>query len=105
MSTTQFEEQVDIPARTVTEGFDYVSDFSRAVDWRTEGGESSIEPPAPMRIGTRLREVAFVAGRRVVPDSVVDQFSPPEAWTLPTRAARSRCPVASRSSPPVAVSG
>jgi polyketide cyclase/dehydrase/lipid transport protein len=82
MSTIDFEEQVVIPSRTVGEVFDYVSDFSRHVDWRVEVVESSMAPPAPMRVGARLREVARVARRRVVTDSVVDQVTPPESWTF-----------------------
>ena len=83
MSTKiQFEEQVLIPARTVSEVFDYVSDFSRAAEWRTEVVESSMSPPAPIRVGTQLREVSRIVGRRVVTDSVVDELSAPTFWSF-----------------------
>jgi Polyketide cyclase / dehydrase and lipid transport len=86
MSTTiQFEERVVIPARTIHEVFDYVSDFSRAAEWRVEVTGASMTPPPPMRLGTRLREVARVAGREVVTESVVDEFSPPESWSFTHR--------------------
>lgn len=83
MSTViEFTEQVVIRRRSAAEVFDYVSDFGRAVEWRVEVTDSSMTPPAPMRLGSRLREVARVAGRDVVTDSVVDQFSPPDAWSF-----------------------
>jgi carbon monoxide dehydrogenase subunit G len=83
MSTQiEFEQRVVIPRRSVPEVFDYVSDFSRAAEWRVEVKESTMSPPGPMRLGTRLREVARVAGREVVTDSVVDQFAPPDSWTF-----------------------
>ena len=83
MSTQiDFEEQVVVPQRSVPEVFDYVSDFSRAAEWRVEVNESTMSPPGPMRLGTKLREVARVAGREVVTDSVVDSFSPPDSWTF-----------------------
>ena len=34
------------------------------------------DPEGPMQAGTRLREVAVIAGRRVITDSVVDIFEP-----------------------------
>jgi hypothetical protein len=83
MSTEiEFEHQVVIPRRSVSEVFDYVSDFRRAAEWRVEVTDSSMTPPAPMRLGTRLREVARVAGREVATESVVDRFSPPDSWTF-----------------------
>jgi hypothetical protein len=78
----RFEEQVLIPARAVLEVFDYVSDFSRAAEWRTEVVESSMSPPAPMQVGTRLREVSRIAGRSVVTESVVDELSVPTFWSF-----------------------
>ena len=83
MSTKiQFEEQVLIPARAVSEVFDYVSDFSRAAEWRTEVVESSMSPPAPMQVGARLQEVSRIAGRQVVTYSVVDELSAPTFWSF-----------------------
>ncbi|HLL63404.1 MAG TPA: SRPBCC family protein [Propionibacteriaceae bacterium] len=83
MSTTiQFEEQVLIPARTVSEVFDYVSDFRRAAEWRVEVVESSMAPPAPIQVGARLREVSRIVGRSVVTDSVVDELSAPTFWSF-----------------------
>ena len=83
MSTKiQFKEQVLIPARTVSEVFDYVSDFSRAAEWRTEVVESSMSPPAPIQVGAQLREVSRIVGRRVVTDSVVDELSAPTFWSF-----------------------
>ena len=83
MSTEiEFEQHVVIPQRSGPEVFDYVSDFSRAAEWRVEVTDSTMSPPGPMRLGTRLREVARVAGRNVVTESVVDQFAPPGSWTF-----------------------
>ena len=83
MSTEiEFEHQVVIPRRSAAEVFAYVSDFNRAAEWRVEVRESTMTPPAPMRLGARLREVARVAGQRVVTESVVDSFAPPESWTF-----------------------
>jgi hypothetical protein len=78
----QFEEQVIIPARSGAEVFGYVSDFDRAVEWRTEVVRSSMSPPAPIQVGARLREVSRIAGREVVTDSVVDQVSAPTFWSF-----------------------
>ncbi len=58
----------------MSEVFDYVSDFGRAAEWRVEVVDSSMSPPAPMRLGTRLREVSRIAGREVVTESVVDEL-------------------------------
>jgi hypothetical protein len=83
MSTKiQFEEQVLIPARTVSEVFDYVSDFSRAAEWRIEVVESSMSPPTPMQVGARLREVSRIVGRPVVTESVVDELAAPTSWSF-----------------------
>jgi Polyketide cyclase / dehydrase and lipid transport len=83
MSTQiDFEEQVVVPQGSVPEVFDYVSDFSRAAEWRVEVNESTMSPPGPMRLGTKLREVARVAGRPVLTASVVDSFAPPDSWTF-----------------------
>jgi hypothetical protein len=43
--------------------FDYVSDFSRAGEWRVEGDRVTMSSPGPMRLGTRLRKVARLAER------------------------------------------
>jgi hypothetical protein len=83
MSTEiEFEQEVVIPQKSVSEVFDYISDFGRAAEWRVEVTESSMSPPGPMRLGSGLREVARIAGREVVTDSVVDQFSAPDSWTF-----------------------
>ncbi|MET0965324.1 MAG: alpha/beta fold hydrolase [Nakamurella sp.] len=68
--------------RGVQEVFDYVSDFNSAHKWRTEVVESTAFPAGPMAVGTRLREIAVVAGRRVVTDSVVDAFEPGSRFTF-----------------------
>jgi hypothetical protein len=83
MSTKiRFEEQVLIRVRTVSEVFDYVSDFSRAAEWRSEVVESSMSPPAPIQVGARLHEVSRIVGRQVVTDSVVDGLSAPTFWSF-----------------------
>ena len=77
-----FEQRVVVPDRSVSEVFDYVSDFGRAAEWRTEVVDSSMSPPAPMRLGSRLREVSRIAGREVVTESVVDEVSAPTRWSF-----------------------
>lgn len=62
--------------------FAYASDFRRAHEWRTEVVESTMEPSGPMRAGSRLREMAVVAGRQLVTDSVVDVFEPSRRFTF-----------------------
>lgn len=62
--------------------FDYVSDFRRAHEWRTEVLESTMEPPGRMRTGSRLRELATVAGRPVTTHSVVNKFEPSHRFTF-----------------------
>lgn len=66
----------------MSEVFDYVSDFGRAAEWRTEVVDSSMSPPAPMALGSRLREVSRIAGREVVTESVVDEVAAPTLWSF-----------------------
>ena len=68
--------------RGVAEVFDYVSDFNTAHEWRAEVVESTASPAGPMTVGTRLREVAVVAGRRIVTESVVDALEPGSRFTF-----------------------
>lgn len=77
-----FEERTVIPDRSPSEVFDYVSDFGRAAEWRVEVVDSSMSPPAPVRLGARLREVSRIAGREVVTESVVDEVSAPTFWSF-----------------------
>ena len=56
--------------------FTYVADFRLAPEWRGEVLEATAEPDTPVRLGSRLHEVARIAGRRVVTDSVVDSYDP-----------------------------
>lgn len=76
-----FVQTVDI-ARPPAKVFRYVTDFAAAHEWRSEVVESSADPAGPMALGTRLHEVAVVAGRRVVTDSVVDGFEPGSRFTF-----------------------
>lgn len=73
MSTLHLSDTVFV-RRDPVAVFAYASDFRRAHEWRTEVVESSMSPDGPMRPGSLLREVAMVAGRRIVTDSVVDSF-------------------------------
>jgi Polyketide cyclase / dehydrase and lipid transport len=60
--------------------FGYASDFARASEWRAEVVESTPTPPGPMRVGTRLREVAIISGRRMITESVIDAYDPPRRF-------------------------
>lgn len=60
--------------RSADEVFAYVSDFRRHGDWRTEVYSSTQSPPGPMAEGSRLVEEARIMGRRVVTESVVNEF-------------------------------
>ena len=66
---------ITIP-RPPADVFAYVSDFTRTREWRTEVVESTMQP-GPMRLGTRVREVALIAGDRVVTESVIDGYDVP----------------------------
>jgi len=77
----EFIRSVEIP-RPVAEVFAYASDFTHAHEWRTEVVESTMQPAGPMRLGSRLHEVALMSGRRVVTDSVVDTYEPPHRFTF-----------------------
>lgn len=68
--------------RSVEDVFAYVSDFTKAKEWRTEVTESSMDPAGAMREETRLHEVAVVAGRRVFTESVIDVYEPPHRFTF-----------------------
>jgi uncharacterized protein YndB with AHSA1/START domain len=76
-----FVDTVDID-RSVEDVFDDVSDFTTAAEWRTEVLHSRMTPPAPIRVGTTLYEVARVNGRRVVTESIVDAVERPHRWTF-----------------------
>jgi hypothetical protein len=67
------------PAEAV---FDYVSDFNRASEWRTEVRESAMSPPGPMTEGSELHEVAVIMGRPVVTVSVVGELEPGRRFTF-----------------------
>lgn len=77
----QIVRSVDV-CRSVEDVFVYVSDFTKAKDWRTEVTRSSMEPVGPMREGTRLHEVAVVAGWPVITESVIDAYEPPHRFTF-----------------------
>lgn len=81
----RFVEDVIITGRSREEVFAYVSDFNLAHEWRTEVVASTMFPNVPMHRGSRLIEVARVAGRRVVTESVVDDHEFPERWTFAHR--------------------
>lgn len=80
-TTIDVTRSVDIAAN-VQQVFGYVADFSRAHEWRAEVVESTMDPEGSMQAGTRLREVAVIAGRRVITDSVVDIFEPFHRFTF-----------------------
>lgn len=78
----RFVEDVIITGRGREAVFAYVSDFNLAHEWRTEVVESRMLPNGPMHRGSLLIEVAKVAGRRVVTESVVDDHEFPDRWTF-----------------------
>ena len=78
----RFEHDVVIEGASVDEVFAHVSDFHRAHEWRTEVTASWMEPEGPMRLGSRLHEVATVNGRTVVTESVINSFAAPHRFTF-----------------------
>jgi Polyketide cyclase / dehydrase and lipid transport len=78
----KFVQETVIAGRTPEDVWAYVTDFNRAHEWRSEVTGSTMQPPGPMRLGSRLREVAVVSGRTVVTESVIDSFEPPHRWTF-----------------------
>jgi polyketide cyclase/dehydrase/lipid transport protein len=78
----RFHHEIIVPGRTVEDVWEYVSDFNRAHEWRTEVTGSRMEPAGPMRTGSRLRETAVINGRTVVTDSVVDSCEAPHRFTF-----------------------
>lgn len=76
----RFVEEIVVVGRSPADVFSYVSDFDRAREWREDVVESTMQPAAPMRVGARLTEVAQVAGRRVVTQSVIDECVVPDRW-------------------------
>ena len=68
--------------RPITDVFAYAADFGRAKEWREEVIESSMSPAGPMRAGSVLHEVAQVAGRTVVTDSLVADYDAPHRYTF-----------------------
>ncbi|MGW6279855.1 SRPBCC family protein [Kribbella sp. NPDC055071] len=76
-----FERMVSI-ARPKQAVFDCLCGFAIAGDWRSEVLESSQTQAGPMQIGTELRQVALVAGRRLVTYSTVDTFVPGTTWSF-----------------------
>lgn len=80
-TTIDVTRSIDIAA-DLQQVFGYITDFPRAHEWRTEVVESTMDPEGPMQAGSRLREVAVIAGRRVLTDSVVDIFEPLHRFTF-----------------------
>ncbi len=68
--------------RPAADVFGYAADFGRAKEWREEVIESSMSPAGPMRTGSVLHEVARVAGRTVVTDSLVADYDEPHRYTF-----------------------
>ena len=68
--------------RSPEDVFAYAADFRRAAEWREEVVESTMSPDGPMRVGSILHEVAHVAGRTVVTDSVVDAIETPDGYSF-----------------------
>lgn len=66
--------------RAVADVFAYAADFRRAQEWREEVVESTMSPAGPMHTGTVLHEVARLAGRTVVTDSVVADYDAPHRY-------------------------
>jgi uncharacterized membrane protein len=68
-------------ARPVAEVFTYASDFGRAHEWRAGVIESTMSS-AIMATGTRLREVATLAGRQIVTICRIADFRPGRRFTF-----------------------
>lgn len=68
--------------RSAPDVFDYAADFRRAPEWRTELVEAALRPDGPMRLGSTLREVAKVAGLRMVTETVIDNYDAPNRFTF-----------------------
>ncbi len=81
MSTLHLSDTVFI-RRCAADVFDYVADFRRATEWRTEVVESTMTPAGPLRLGSVLHEVAVIAGRRVRTESVVDGYDEQYRFTF-----------------------
>ena len=79
-TTIRFDRSV-VVAVPVADVFAYTADFARAHEWRAEVVESTMSTPR-MAAGTTLREVAVIAGRKVVTLSRVAAFEPGHRFTF-----------------------
>jgi hypothetical protein len=79
-TTIRFDHSV-VVAVSAADVFAYTADFARAHEWRAEVVESTMSTPR-MAAGTTLREVAVIAGLKVVTLSRVAAFEPGHRFTF-----------------------
>jgi carbon monoxide dehydrogenase subunit G len=84
-----------IPAKPATV-FEYLTDPARATSWQGSLIEARLDPPGPMRQGTRIRETRRFLGRTIESTVDVTEFEPdalfggvvrvrPAPWTFSYR--------------------
>lgn len=81
MSTLYLSDTVFV-RRDADAVFAYAADFRRAAEWRTEVVGAAMSPDGPMRVGSVLRERSTIAGRRVVTDSVIEEYDEPHRFSF-----------------------
>jgi uncharacterized protein YndB with AHSA1/START domain len=72
----RFEFHVEIP-RPAHEVFDYMIDPTRLHEWDPRIVEIAHEPPGPLSVGTRIREIRAVLRRRVAQTLEVTELEQP----------------------------
>jgi len=73
--SVQVEESVQI-ARSPTEVWAAIADYSFDLRWREGLEQMEPDPPGPAAAGTRVHEVLRTSGRQYVADTVVTEFDP-----------------------------
>jgi uncharacterized protein YndB with AHSA1/START domain len=77
----RFEFHVEIP-RPAREVFDYMIDPTRLHEWDPRIIEIALEPPGPVAVGTRIREIRAVLRRRVVQTLEITELEQPVLLAL-----------------------
>jgi uncharacterized membrane protein len=62
--------------RSPEDVYSFVSDYRNDVLWRHGVTEMTLDPPAPVRVGTRTREVMRFFGRRLLTEAEVTEVVP-----------------------------
>jgi uncharacterized membrane protein len=79
------EREIEVD-RSASEVFDRLVRIEDLPRWQPDITEAAIESPPPLRVGSRLRLVAHVAGQRVVANGTITELERPSRIGLAAKA-------------------